>query len=381
MKTIFSIFFFFLSAILWANDSEFTYPQLTDKAEVSVLTVGTGSELYTLFGHTALRIYDPLMRIDRIYNYGLFDFRTPNFYSKFIKGDLMYFAGYEDYRDFVMGYAYEDRPVYEQHLVLSQEQKQQIWELANRSLEEDRKFYNYKFSRQNCTTKIVDLLNEVLKEPVKVDAFQEEVTYRSILNKSLDGHFFEKLGINLLFSSKLDQKPTLLFLPDTFMRGLAVSSNDGSALVDKTSVLYEKQQIAKGDWWNTFAFFAVIMAGLALLIRNTTARYGYFVVVGLFGCLLVFISIYSSHIELSGNDTALLCSPLMLLLPWIGKRLKYKRTAVVLCLLMGLSIMVFAVLNLTSQKLFLTLPILLVNLWALFLEGKIQKTVLNPSMD
>src|SRR5690554_4203420 len=60
---------------------------LSEEAEISVLTCGTGEEMYTLFGHTALRVKDSKQQLDVVYNWGMFDFQTPDFYSKFVKGE------------------------------------------------------------------------------------------------------------------------------------------------------------------------------------------------------------------------------------------------------------------------------------------------------
>ncbi len=373
MKILLSLFLGLLTLVGWANDSIKVYPELTNRAEISILTVGTGNELYTLFGHTALRVYDPLMRVDRVYNYGLFDFSTPNFYAKFIKGDLLYFGGYEDYGDFVRSYAYEDRPVYEQHLALNDNQKQQLWQLLNQSLEDSQRAYVYKFIHQNCTTKVVDLLHKVLIKSIEVEEVQHDETYRYILNQSLQGHFFEKLGINLVFSSQLDQKATLLFLPDKLMQGLASTTIDGKPLVDKTVEVYKRQTEKTTNWWNTYAFFAIALFILAFLVSYTWVRYTYFIIMGLLGCLLVFISFYSSHLELANNNTPLLCNPLLLLLPFLNKRNNWGKIQQGIYALTGFTVVLFIVLNITSEKLVLTLPLVFLTLWALFKQFNVEK--------
>jgi hypothetical protein len=62
-------------------------PPLSPETQVSIFTCDRGEELYSTFGHTALRIKDPNNALDVVYNYGYFDFRTENFYFKFVKGD------------------------------------------------------------------------------------------------------------------------------------------------------------------------------------------------------------------------------------------------------------------------------------------------------
>jgi len=93
-------------------------PKLSQDAQVSVFTCDRGSELYSTFGHTALRINDPNNALDIVYNYGCFDFRTENFYLKFVKGDLQYYVNVTSYEDFVFEYKLDRRQVIEQTLNL-----------------------------------------------------------------------------------------------------------------------------------------------------------------------------------------------------------------------------------------------------------------------
>ena len=82
---------------------------LSKEAKISVITCGLGNETYSYFGHTAIRVADPANNIDLVYNYGAFDFSTPNFVMKFAKGDLQYFVVVHPFVDFMNEYTYEKR--------------------------------------------------------------------------------------------------------------------------------------------------------------------------------------------------------------------------------------------------------------------------------
>ena len=115
MKTKLLYFFFLLFTTITFSQNI----QLSDSAKVSVFTCGRGEELYSTFGHTAIRIKDPENQLDFVYNYGAFDFREGNFYLKFIKGDLQYFMNVSSYDEFIYEYQYDNREVIEQTLDLS----------------------------------------------------------------------------------------------------------------------------------------------------------------------------------------------------------------------------------------------------------------------
>ena len=86
--------------------------RLSDQAKVSVITCGSGDQLYSIFGHTGLRISDPVHQLDVVFNYGTFDFATPNFYGKFVKGDLDYYVSTSSFQQFLYEYKSDNRDVY-----------------------------------------------------------------------------------------------------------------------------------------------------------------------------------------------------------------------------------------------------------------------------
>src|SRR5688572_7827077 len=108
--------------------------QLSDEAFISVLTCGPyQQELYSAFGHSAFRIYDPVKGIDVVCNYGVFDFSQPNFYLNFALGNNLYKLGIEDYPRFESRYMYENRFIHEQILNLTNEQKQKLFAYLQRN--------------------------------------------------------------------------------------------------------------------------------------------------------------------------------------------------------------------------------------------------------
>ena len=124
MKKIFTLVinFIFLTCVFAQQDSN----NRNCHFRISLLTCTPGSELYSTFGHSALRVLDSVASTDIIYNYGTFDFDDPNFYSKFTRGKLLYFVSLERFDSFVQQYQYEQRGITEQVFDLSCEEKQRL---------------------------------------------------------------------------------------------------------------------------------------------------------------------------------------------------------------------------------------------------------------
>ena len=207
-KTIFLLFFLSFFNAFWAQNI-----QLSKDATVSVITCGLGNESYSLFGHTAIRIKDEANFVDAVYNYGAFDFNTPNFVPKFAKGDLQYFAVVHPFTDFISQYTYENRSVDEQELNIPLALKQKLFENLNTSLASGDSHYTYKFIDKNCTSMAIDIINKTLGSTVITKKTDTNLSYRSILYPYFNHHFYEKLSTSIIFGSKVVQIGTKLFLP------------------------------------------------------------------------------------------------------------------------------------------------------------------------
>jgi len=146
--------------------SEINSQKLSDDAEISVLTIGPGSSLNDAFGHNAFRIKDNLSGIDITFNYGVYDFDTPNFYTKFARGKLNYRIERNQYKNFINFYISQNRTVKEQFLNLSQFEKQKLFEYLVNNYKPENQYYLYDFFYDNCATKIRDVLPIILNEDI-----------------------------------------------------------------------------------------------------------------------------------------------------------------------------------------------------------------------
>lgn len=350
---------------------------LSDKAEVSLLTVGNGNELYALYGHTALRIADPVSGIDAVYNYGSFDFTTPNFGLRFVKGDLQYFASVGTFNDFLYSYQLDRRSVTEQKLNFPQEKKQQLFQHLNSSLKGPDRFYTYKFIDRNCTTMVMDILNEQLGSALLKKVGNKQVSYRDIIYPGFDGHFFEKLGVNLFFGPKTDRPAEQLFLPIELWESVNAASYRGNPLLkENVSWLQFDEPEKPVSLWNNPVVY-VLFLGLLVFWRNRILVLTYFSVAALLGIFFCFAGWYSFHEELQWNYNALLINPLLLgvvvahlrtndrqLFFWCGINL--------LCLAIYLGVLI------TKVHLLIVLPLVVSHLiilltWALQARKRLKK--------
>lgn len=358
MKKIIFLFSFLLSFVLQAQS-----PQLSQDAAVSIFTCGRGEELYSTFGHTALRIKDKANQLDVVFNYGTFDFRTENFYLKFVKGDLNYFLSVSSFEDFVIQYQIENRAVTEQVLQLTAHQKQKLFDALNNNLFSTEKYYTYKFIDRNCTTMVADQINAVLtsKKIEKID--DKSISYRSLLYPYFENYFWYKLGINIIFGAKTDENATKLFLPIELLNSLNQAQTETNKLVVATN------QLVKGETkTSVFSFlnsiYFVISLLLLLLATNKKWVYKSFLFVcGCLGLFLCLVGLYSNHQEVLWNYNALLFNPLFLLLPFISQKYFGKLMPMLFLIVLGYCILMVNKPHLTIMLPFmLTIILMLVKL-------------------
>lgn len=345
---------------------------ITPAAKVSVLTVDTGVASHELYGHTGIRITDYAAGLDIVYNYGFFDFETTNFVAKFVKGDLQYFVATHSYAQFEYSYKIDQRSIYEQVLDISFEEKQDLYKKLNASLFNDDKFYTYKFIDRNCTTKVIDKLNEVL-ENAPITNKSKPQTYRAILNDDYLQHdYFTQLGIHLIFGTKVDQPATTLFLPLELKDALNKTTYKGKPIVLESSTLFQaSKEIPKFDFTNSI-YLIICFLSLVIIVNNKTITSIYLVIAGFIGIFLIAVGFYSFHQEVHWNYNAVLFNPLFFVLMYYMWKNNSKKIIVWSVILIAFQI-IYTLYLLNKVSLFVVYPFIVAHILLclrLFLKHK-----------
>lgn len=369
LKKTFLFLSFLFSAVTFSQMAP-----LSENAKISVLTCGNGEELYTTFGHTAIRIQDVSNNLDVVFNYGMFDFREGNFYLKFVKGDLQYYVAASSYDQFLYEYQLEKREVIEQTLNLSQQQKQNLLELLTTSLYSEEKYYTYKFIDKNCTTMVVDKLNTVLGDTNQIKkSSNTDVTYRETLYPYFENYFWYKLGINIIFGQRVDDRATQLFLPIELLNSLNKISIDGKPLVaSNETVVQAVQPKFAFNFFNSIYFISSIL--LVIILINKRFLFNiYLILLGGLGVFFIWVGSYSLHKELLLNYNALFFNPIFLLIPFI----KSGRVLKGLLLASFGMLLVYLLMMLSKPHLNLVLPFILTAVYILVKKWIQQKSLLS----
>ncbi len=212
------IFILLLLVILIIPVYSASNKKLSSSAQISLITCSSGDELYSIFGHSAIRVYDDSLQINEVYNYGTFDFNTPNFYGKFANGELDYMLSAYNFKYFLPSYFRNNRSVSEQILNLTSTEKQNLFNALETNKLPENKFYRYEFFYDNCATRIRDIIFASLDgEVIYTPGSSLDMTFRDMIHLYLNKQPWTRDGIDILLGSKIDIKITQyesMFLPD-----------------------------------------------------------------------------------------------------------------------------------------------------------------------
>ena len=275
--------------------------------QVSILTCAPGEDVYTAWGHTAIRIIDSAKQTDIVFNFGTFDFNTPNFLVEFVKGNLNYFLSADNFQNFILEYQYYGRSIKEQVLILTDAEKINWQNALLKNLEGNNRYYLYNFITDNCTTRVKDGFYQFASTQVPPSTIK---SYRTHVVEApyQQGIPWIGLGIDVLLGAVSDKAPSAIqagFLPDLlfdqlaaqpgyiestqnyeFTKTVPVKPTDPVYYIVGLIFLY----LFVGRWNARWAVMAAKSIDLILLF-----------IFGLGGLLLAYMSLFSKHTACHNN--------------------------------------------------------------------------------
>jgi hypothetical protein len=289
----------------------FALAQDSCNLRISLLTCAPGEELYSTFGHTAVRVQDVAKGTDYVFNYGTFEF-GPDFYTKFIRGKLLYFLSVEDFNDFFFEYKLQSRSIQEQVLQLSCDENQKLYVALQSNAQEQNRYYRYDFLFDNCTTRAGDIVAKNTNSPVVFKDILPKNTpsFRNLIHEYLNaGHeYWSKLGIDILLGAKLDRKVSnreAMFLPDYLLKGFDSATVNNHPLVTPPQTILPMPSPLKDKSFLTpavvFSLLLVIILAISFIKSNWAIAtisifdFLFFFILGLAGILLLFMWLGTDH--------------------------------------------------------------------------------------
>ena len=325
-----------------------------DSVEFSLLTCQPHDEVYSLYGHTAIRYHE--LRpggLDWAFNYGVFDFKKPHFVARFVFGLTDYELGAYPYKYFVKEYRRFGSMVTEQVLNLTDEEKMALHDALAINLRPENKIYRYNYFYNNCTTKARDIIESCINGKVEY-AGREDYTpsYRDMVHNMTRNNPWSRFGNDLLLGIKADWKTDLRqqeFLPGNllydFDHAQIYSNGNYRPLIKERRIAVPAgvQIIESGFPLTPLACAAILLAvGIVIFFFEWRKKRVFMlwdvllmITTGTIGIVLT-LMLFSQHPTVSLNLQIILCNPLPWLFLWPvirGRETRYWKITAILAVL------------------------------------------------
>ena len=307
---------------------------------ISLLTMGTGSQVWELFGHNAIWIHDLVTNRDTVFNWGVFDLRSPGFLKRFLKGTMYYSMGGETMGEVVRDYRYWNRSVWAQELDLTAVQKDSILAAIRVNALPENVNYRYDYFRDNCSTRVRDILDNVLGGSLhKAAGESTPTTYRWHALRLMQPLPAIMVGSDIGLGRPSDVNITKwqeMFLPQKlhdFVANFRVTDSTGAArpLVKRETVVFQSTRGPEPDAPPNFGSWALLggiaiaallaWLGVAAITRGDWTRFVasiaigvWSLVAGLLGTVILLLWGVTDHVFAHQNENLLVFNPLWLAL-------------------------------------------------------------------
>lgn len=299
---------------------------LSDNAKISVLTCSPGTEIYELFGHTGLRVYDPQEHIDVVFNYGLFDFNQDSFIYRFVRGKTDYEVGVCPTNSFLIEYLSRGSSVKESVLNLSQKERDKIWHYLLENVKPENKVYRYNFVFNNCATKIRDIIDQNIKGSITYPDVSGPLTFRDAIMLYTENAPWSQFGFDLCLGRDMDKIATTeekMFLPSILSKTINQATVKGTEsthkLVSSINIFGENTIENKAPLITPMiAAVVLLLMTIVLTLLTITHKLNYrwfdaifYSINGLLGCVILFLIVASKHPFTDVNYNIIWLNPLM----------------------------------------------------------------------
>ena len=317
-KTYINIFFalalIFFSINIYANELE-----NKNRYKISILSIGEGPSLVDAFGHTAIRVKDEELKNDVVFNFGVYDFNSPNFYSNFIKGRPEYKLGIQNYYNLTQNYVRQKRYIVEHQLNLDQNSIKIIIDLLVEKLNDP--YYIYDYLRDNCTTRAADIIIDKTNNKFKDEKLESEdiLSFRELIHGKINENSWAALGIDLCLGAIIDKKiktRETFFLPENLMNYLDLYEGD----IIKKNIIYKpesavsyKENIPSPLIINLIISLIIVAVTIFNFKRskwNKSLDTLIFLISGSIGILIIYLWFFSNHFAGAQNFNFLWAFPL-----------------------------------------------------------------------
>ena len=305
-------------------------------------------------------MHDPNLKLDVAFNYGTFDFNTPGFYLKFLRGKLLYFVNAERFDQMYHVYMRMNRSLKEQQLNLTLKERQEVFKFLIINYKPENRYYLYDFFFDNCSSRIRDVFKNILGSRLEFEEYtNDNRSFRQLADECVAMVPWEHFGMDLVFGLPADQKVNSwnrMFLPEQMMLSFkhAIIKNDSVDVpfASPITTIYQEIPVREEKGFITPLQLFWTLWGLVLILTIFQLRqqkqYEWidlilFTLSGILGLAILFMWFGTDHPVTKNNMNLFWALPFNIFVPFIliiNKESNYLKWYLVFNVILNIAILI-----------------------------------------
>jgi hypothetical protein len=301
-------------------------PDAPAAPRIGIVTMEPGAIFFERFGHNAIVVDDPAGGRRTAYNYGYFDMDEPDFFGRFLHGEMMYWLVELPLEQDLAYYAEVGRGATVQWLDLPPDAVRALAARLHADARGENARYRYDYYTANCSTKVRDAIDAATGGTLRpqLQARSQGNTWRSESVRLAAPAPWMAIGFHLGLTAYADRPLSRweeAFVPMRLRDALREAKlPDGRPLVLAEEVLLPhrigqppaEMPALRGEALvaGLVLAFAVLWSGRRYPRALAASALAFWTIAGLAGATMLFIWFGTAHVAGHGNLNLLLLNPL-----------------------------------------------------------------------
>ncbi len=318
-----------------------------DSIRAMLVTCSPGALIYEVYGHTAIRIQNLTDGTDIVYNYGVFDFSSPHFVWRWVRGETDYLLGRYPWSIFCDEYKSRGSTIHLQELNLTQHESTLLAGLLTENSMPKNRVYRYNFFYNNCATMALDKIEQAVSGHIAYQSNDSIISFRNVIHRFNGKEPWNQFVIDLAIGAEADapiserQKAFApILLMDLIENASIITTDTLVPLVTAETKIYPADPLIFPEHIIYPLQAMILFFLLILLLCLYDWNRGHLCIIldivlfgiqGLAGIVIAFLYFFSSHPATSSNWLLICLNPLPLIcLPFMIHNIRHRKLSVFL---------------------------------------------------
>lgn len=245
---------------------------LSEKATISILTSTPYEDNFLcLFGHAALRIIDPELDLDYVFDYGVLNISEFKYIIQILQGDNSSQLWATDFNSFKDKCIRNGTGLHEQVLNLTLAEKGKLWQALLTNAKEENRYYRYDMFKKSCVTFPLNLVGQSVNgkltysDPTHFETIRKDLAYYT-RNWPWFTFFMDLTFGNPILDKKDVPLYDRIFMPKQLKEAYTHAVITTPGHIERPLVLSENELVKETRTNEAPTFFTPLLCSIILLL-------------------------------------------------------------------------------------------------------------------